>query len=182
MSEILGGKTKELVEGILYLCPSSEIFFRAAKIISKERNWKAKPHPEIYEINKFSNPKFLVIVETQIHVIVFGDPINVDNKVRHIYIIEGFNARHTLTNMNNLIDTIKEMVTEDRFLPTEYMHRIIYMDRKQVYVCNKISKSKNFFSKSQWSLGTDIYGQHNPVIETTAYEIIKQAYDSVIQE
>lgn len=173
--------TKELVEGLLYLNPKTELFFRAAKIIDKDRNWKPKEHDEIYEINKFKNPKFLVIVETQIHVIIFGDAIPIDNKIRHIYIVEGFNCKHTLVDKNNLIDLVKEMVNENRFLPEEYMHRILYMDNNQVYIFNKLDKTKNFFAKSVWSLGTDIYAMNVPTVETKADEIIRQAYDTVLE-
>jgi hypothetical protein len=113
-------KTKDLVEGLLYINPRLERYFKAANIISKERNWKPVQHNEIGFINKFKDPKFIVVVETQIHVFLFGDPY-IDEygseKGFHVYMIEGFNCKHTAVNRNRLIGEIKAITTEERFLP-----------------------------------------------------------------
>ena len=55
------------------------------------------------------------------------------------------------------------------------------MDNNQVYIFNKLDKTKNFFAKSVWSLGTDIYAMNVPTVETKADEIIRQAYDTVLE-
>ncbi len=175
-------KTKLLVEGLLYMNPALEIFFRAAHIINdKDRNWKPVEHNEIGFIHKFMNPKFLVIVENQIHVFLFGDPyIDEFGKERgfHVYVIDGFNCKHTAVDKKKLIEEIKFITSQERFLPDECMNRIIYMDNKSVYIFNKIT-GKKLFGKSTWSTGTDIYNAGAVSYETSADEIIKECYKHI---
>ena len=48
-------KTKFLVEGLLYMNPALEIFFRAAHIINDtDRKWQPVAHEEIGFIHKLS--------------------------------------------------------------------------------------------------------------------------------
>jgi len=175
-------KTKDLVEGLLYLNPSLEIFFKAAHIISKDRDWKPVQHNEIGFIHKFTNPKFIVVVETQIHVFLFGDPY-IDEygnqKGFHVYMIEGFNCKHTAVDKNRLIGEIKAITTEERFLPEGYMKRIIYMDMSNVFIFNKMDGRDSLFGKSTWSMGTNIYNVGVPTYKTSAKDILHQCYEQI---
>lgn len=178
-------KTKDLVEGILFMNPALEIFFKAAHIIDhkdESRDWKPVEHKEIGFINKFTNPKFIVIVETQIHVFMIGDPYTDEygnGKGFHVYIIEGFNCKHTAIDKNKLLGEVKNRTKEDRFLPDGYMKRIIYMDTKSVYIFNKIDGKSSLFGKATWSMGTNVYNVDVPAYTTSAETILKQCYDTV---
>lgn len=175
-------KTKDLVEGLLYLNPSLEIFFKAANIIAKDRNWKPVQHNEIGFIHKFVNPKFLIVVETQIHVYLFGDAYIDEygkSKGFHVYTIDGFNCKHTAFDCKKLLDEIRRTVRSERFLPEGYMYRIIYMDNNNVYIFNKIDGKNNLFGKAPWSIGTNMYDIEVPTYETTADNIIKECYKHI---
>lgn len=175
-------KTKELVEGILYLNPSLEILFRAAQIISKERDWKPVEHNEIGFIHKFTNPKFIVIVETQIHVFMIGDPYLDEygnNHGFHVYIIEGYNCKHTAIDRNKLIGEVKAITNQERFLPEGYMRRIVYLDCNNVFVFNKIDGRDNLFGKSTWTMGIDIYDTSVTTYITNADSILKECYKQI---
>lgn len=175
-------KTKFLVEGLLYMNPALEIFFRAAHIINDtDRKWQPVAHEEIGFIHKFQNPKFLVIIDNQIHVFLFGDPyVDEFGKERgfHVFVIDGYNCKHTALDKKKLIEEIKFLVNQEKFLPEEYMNRIIYMDNNEVYIFNKIG-GKKLFSKSTWSIGTDIYSVDALTYETSADEIIKECYKHI---
>ena len=178
-------KTKELVEGILYMNPTLELLFRAAHITNNEdRNWKPVEHNEIGFIHKFTAPKFVVIVETQIHVFIFGDPYTDEfgnERGFHVYIIEGPNCKHTAVDKKKLIDEVKLLTSQERFLPEGYMNRIIYMDAHGLlYIFNKSDGKSNFFSKSTWTYGTDIYKvEPNNQEPMSAEKILKECYTQV---
>lgn len=179
-------ETKALVEGILYMQPDLELLFRAAHIIDprdEKRNWKPVEHNEIGFINKFTNPRLIVIIETQIHVFLVGDPY-IDEygneKGFHVYIIEGFNCKHTAIDKNRLIGEVKSRTNDvDRFLPEGYMRRIVYMDRGNVYIFNKMDGKNNLFGKSKWSMGTNVYSVDVPSYDTTADAILRQCYEHI---
>ena len=52
------------------------------------------------------------------------------------------------------------------------------MDNNAVYIFNKIG-GKKLFSKSTWSIGTDIYSVDALTYETSADEIIKECYKHI---
>lgn len=177
--------TKDLVEGLLYIKPDLELYFRAAQLIDsldEKRNWKPVEHNEIGFINKFTNPKFIVIIETQIHVFIIGDPyVDEFGKDRgfHVYIVEGFNCKHTAIDKNRLIGEVKNRTSEDRFLPEGYMKRILYMDSNSIYVWNRIDGKNSLFGKTKWSVGTDVYNVNVPAYETSADTILKECYKEI---
>ena len=166
--------TKEIVEAILYLNPSTEKYFKASHIISKERNWKAFAHPEFPFINNFKDPKFIVIISKQIHVYLIGDLIQ--GKRYNVINIEGFSADHLSITKGVLTDIIKKTVSEKLFLPDNYQDRIIYMHDGELYIFNRLDTKGNIFSKSKWSLGTDIYSADVKTYETNARDILKAIY------
>lgn len=175
-------RTKDLVEGILYMNPTLRLLFEAAHIIDKDRDWKPVEHNEIGFIHKFRDPKFIVIVETQIHVLMMGDPyIDEFGNERgfHVYIIEGPNCKHTAIDKKKLIEEVKAITNQERFLPEGYMNRIIYMDTNNVCIFNKMDGKNNLFGKSKWSLGSNIYDVSIPSYDTSADVILRQCYEQV---
>lgn len=164
--------TKAIVEAMLYQTPEIEKFFKAAHIIDHERNWKAKKHDEFYFLQEFLDPRFIVVISSQVHVYIVGNESRKKNY--NIINIEGFNADHLVITKNELIARIKDTVSEKLFLPDNYTDRIIYMYHEVLFIFNRVSNtSKNMFSKSQWSLGSNIYDIDAKTYETSAWQILK---------
>lgn len=174
--------TKDIVEAILYLNPDTEKLFRASHIISEERNWKAKPHPEYPFINAFKDPRFLVIISTQIHVYLIGDTVKAKGRgsVYNILNLEGFTANHYTLGKTDLTKEIKKSLNEPLYLPHNTMDRIIYMYKEELFIFNRLEmKNTNkykFFGKWLVTMGTNIYDASNKTYITTADEILKNIY------
>ena len=163
--------TKAITEALLFQCPETEKYLRAAHIISNERNWKAKKHDEFYFLSKFKDPHFIVVITNQVHVYIVGEESH--KRAYNIINIEGFHADHLVISKGDLIKQIKKSVSEKLFLP-DNPNRIIYMYHEVLFIFNKlIDTNKNMFTKSQWSLGTDIYSADAKTYKTDAGKILK---------
>lgn len=163
--------TKAITEALLFQSPELEKFFKASHIISRERNWKAKKHDEFYFLNKFKDPRFIVVITNQVHVYIIGDESR--KKSYNIINIEGFNADHLVISKGELISLIKKTVSEKQFLP-DNPNRIIYMYHEVLFIFNRTNdNNKNMFSKSRWSLGTDIYSADARTYTTDARQILQ---------
>ena len=168
--------TKDIVEAILYLNPETERYFRACHILDENRVWKPYAHPEYPFIDAFKDPRFLVIVSTQIHLYLIGDESD-KKRSYHIINIEGFHADHMICSKSELTANIKKMATEKLFLPKTFRERIIYMHHEGLFIFNKVSEKGNLFSKNaEWSVGTDIYSADAKTYKTTIQEILKAIY------
>lgn len=167
--------TKAIIEALLFQTPGLEKYLRAAHIISKERNWKAKEHTEFYFLNKFKDPRFLIIITNQVHVYLIGE---IDKKrAYNILNIEGFNTNHMVISKGELLNLIKTTVTEKLFLPDNYSNRIIYMYDDTLFIFNKLENTnKNMFAKAVWSLGTDIYDVEAKTYQTNAKNILSAIF------
>lgn len=164
--------TKSIVEAMLFQSPETEKFFKAAHIISRERNWKAKKHDEFYFLNKFSNPRFIVVINNLVHVYIIGDESHKKNY--NIINIEGFTANHLVITKGELIKLIKDTVSEKLFLPNNHSNRIVYMYQEVLFIFNQVdSTQKGMFSTSQWSLGTNIYEVGAKTYKTDARQILQ---------
>lgn len=181
---------KEITEAILYLNPNTYKLFRAAHILNdSDRNWKPKEHNEYPFISAFKNPKFLVIINLQIHVYIIGDVVNTDInkkfKSYHIIDIEGFSANHMTRKKSELTDMIKSYIKEKKFMPDQFYDRIIYMKPgSKPYVYNRINvKGDMFSSKAQWTFGVNIYDASRKPLQyqdgkyITANDILKNIYE-----
>jgi len=180
--------TKEITEAILYLNPDTYKIFRAAHILNDtDRNWKAKEHNEYPFIHAFKDPKFLVIIDMQIHVYIIGDSVDQDKKFKtyHIINIEGFNADHMTRKKAELTNMIKENAKEKKFMPDPFYNRIIYMrPGHKPYIYNRLNlKGDMFSSKGQWTFGVNIYDASRKPLQDrdgkliTANDILKNIYD-----
>ena len=112
-----------------------------------------------------------MVVTNQVHVYIIGEIAK--GKTYNIINIEGFHADHMVISKGELINLIKKTVTEKLFLP-DNPNRIIYMHGEVLFIFNKIGDTnKNLFSKSQWTMGTDIYDVEARQYETDANKILK---------
>lgn len=170
--------TKAITEAMLYQSPEIEKFFKAAHIIDKERNWKAKKHDEFYFLNKFLDPRFIIVVTNRVHVYIIGDESR--KRTYNIINIEGFTANHLVLSKGELMSLIKQTVSEKLFLPDNYADRIIYMYHEVLFIFNKLNNDtqKNMFSnkKTQWSLGVDIYNVNTKTYNTNAQQILNAIF------
>jgi len=168
--------TKDVVEAILYLNPETEKFFRACHLLDDNRAWKPYAHPEYPFIDAFKDPRFLVIISTQIHIYLIGGESD-KKRSYHIINIEGFHADHMICSKSELTSTIKKVVTEKLFLPRNFYDRIIYMYHEGLFIFNKVNDKGNLFSKNaEWSMGVDIYSADARTYKTTANDILKAIY------
>lgn len=168
--------TKDVVEAILYLNPETEKFFRACHLLDANRAWKPYAHPEYPFIDAFKDPRFLVIISTQIHIYLIGGESD-KKRSYHIINIEGFHADHMICSKSELTSTIKKVVTEKLFLPRNFYDRIIYMYHEGLFIFNKVNDKGNLFSKNaEWSMGVDIYSADARTYKTTANDILKAIY------
>jgi hypothetical protein len=168
--------TKDVVEAILYLNPETEKFFRACHLLDDNRAWKPYAHPEYPFIDAFKDPRFLVIISTQIHIYLIGTESD-KKRSYHIINIEGFHADHMICSKSELTTTIKKVVTEKLFLPRNFYDRIIYMYHEGLFIFNKVNDKGNLFSKNaEWSMGVDIYSADARTYKTTANDILKAIY------
>lgn len=172
---------QDVTEAILSINPSVEPLFRAAHVISEERRYGPKAHPEYPFLKYFFDPKFLVIISKQIHVYIIGD--NDKGKKYHILNIEGYHADHLIINPKELTDLIKETVTAKLFLPNNFYDRIIYMHNEELFIFNRVTalNCNMFTPKSKWTLGADSiydvdYESNYKERNTSAAEILKEIY------
>lgn len=169
--------TKEITEAILYLCPNSYKHFRASHIINdSDRQYKPMAHPEYPFINAFKDPRFLVIISKRIHVYIIGDKAAGKGRRYNIIDIEGFSADHMTLTKGDLTAHIKKNVSEKLFLPYSYQDRIVYMYKEELFIFNRQDINGTIFSKSNWTLGIDIYDASIRSYKTNAYEILKAIY------
>lgn len=168
--------TKDITEAILYINKDTYKAFRAAHILNDfDRNWKPKEHIEYPWLKAFYEPKFLIIVEQQIHVYIIGDIFK--GKSYNVINIEGYQADHMCLNKSQITEQIRNNVKEQLYLPESLNERIIFIDDRKIYVFNRKTYKGNMFSKSKWSLGTDIYSVSVQTYDTNANEILKNIYD-----
>ena len=168
--------TKEIVEGILYLNPDTEKYFKAAHIISEERNWNAKAHPEFPFIQSFKDPRFIVIIANQIHLYLIGDIAK--GKSYNVLNIEGHTANHLTVSKGQLTNIIKETVNEKLYLPRNNKDRVIYMFHEELFIFNRMDDKKCslFGGKSRWTTGVDIYDANIKSYKSSIQEILKAIY------
>lgn len=177
---------QDVTEAILNINPKVESLFRAAHIISDERRYSAKSHPEYSFLKYFFDPKFIVIISKQIHVYIIGDKDK--GKTYHIINIEGYHADHVVLGFKELTGIIKQTVNEKLFLPNNFYDRIIYMHDEELFIFNRVNalNCNMFTTKSKWTFGTradTIYDvDYEATINernTSAYKILDQIYDTI---
>lgn len=181
--------SQDIVEAILSINPDVKPLFTAAHIISKERQYGPKGHPEYPFLKNFFDPKFIVVISKQIHVYIIGDKDK--GKKYHIVNIEGYHADHMVMTLKELTGVIKETVNAKLFLPNNFYDRIIYMHNDELFIFNRVNalNCNMFTSKSKWTFGqlaSTIYdvdyestiGEKN----TNAYEILNEIYKEIDEQ
>lgn len=183
-------KTKDIVEGILYVSGNNPIVrecFELCHVMNKtNRNWESKPHLELFYLDNFKFPKFLMIVDKQIQVYVIGD--NAKGRTYNVVKIEGFTSTHCTINKGDLKNQISSDSKEAKalYLPDTFGQRIVFikpdyanqsLTKDNLFIFNRLSSSGTIFTKSIWSLGLDIYSVEPTEYETDANEILKAIYE-----
>lgn len=174
---------QDITEAILSINPKVESLFRAAHIISDDRKYGPKGHPEYPFLKHFFDPKFIVVISKQIHVYIIGDKDK--GKKYHIVNIEGYHADHMVITLRELTGLIKTTVNEKLFLPNNFYDRIIYMHNEELFIFNRVNalNCSMFTGKSKWTYGNSastIYDvDYEATIKernTSAYKILDQIY------
>lgn len=177
---------QDIVEAILSINPNVKPLFSAAHIISKERNYGPKAHPEYPFLKNFFDPKFIVIISKQIHVYIIGDKDK--GKNYHIINIEGYHADHLVISLKELTKVIKNTVSEKLFLPNNFYDRIIYMHNDELFIFNRVNalNCNMFTGKSKWTYGNSASTIYDVDYESTiserntdAWKILDQIYDTI---
>ena len=173
---------QDVVEALLSINPNVYKNLKAAHVISDDRPWKAKAHPEYPFLKFFFDPRFIIIISKQIHVYIIGDKEK-GNKY-HILNLEGYHADHMVINKNELTKLIKDTVNTKLFLPNSFYDRIIYMHDEELFIFNRVTSLhlSMFTSKSKWTVGADViynvdYESTISERNTNAYEILKEIYN-----
>jgi len=168
--------TKDIVEAMLYINKSTYKAFRIGHVINdRDRNWKAKQHDEYIFLKAFTNPKFLIIIEKQIHIYIIGDKF--DKRKYNIINLEGHHADHMVLSKNELIGEIKATYKNDTFLPANLYERIIYIDNGSIGIFNRFCGKGTLFSKSEWTVGVDMYSMDAPRYTKSGHDILKEITD-----
>ena len=168
--------TKDVIEALLSICPNSHKYLKAMHIINDtDRNWQARRHDEYPFISAFSNPKFLSVINKQIHIYIIGDTFKKRNY--NILNIEGFSANHMILSKGELKNHIKENVKEKVFLPDNGNERIIFISDDNMYIFNRMGFKRDMYAKAEWTFGTDIYSMDVPKYNTSATEILNNICD-----
>lgn len=180
-------KTKTLVEGILYVSGNNPIVrsaFEICHILNKtDRNWKSEPHIELFYLDYFKRPYFLMVIDKQLHVYVIGDKAK--GQTYNIICIEGFNADHYTISKGELRDKIYRDAKEslNLYLPDGFNQRIIFikpdyenqsLSDDDIFCFNRQSNTGHLFFQAMWSLGPNVYSVTQPEYETSASEILKE--------
>lgn len=177
---------QDVTEAILSINSNLVPQFRAAHIITDERQYTAKPHPEYPFLKYMFDPKFIIIISKQIHVYLVGDKDK--GKKYHIINIEGYHADHLVIGLRELTKLIKTTVNEKLFLPNNFYDRIIYIHNEELFIFNRVDKlsCSMFTSKSKWTFGNradTIYDvDYEATINernTSASDILEQIYDTI---
>ena len=176
-------------EALLYLNPGIESKLRAVHVLSKDRPWTAKAHPEYAYMKYFHNPKILEIISKQIHIYIIGDLDYKNGNRFHIINLEGFHADHMILTKKELTELIKETVKTPLFLPNNFYDRIIYINGESLFIFNRVSalQSNMFSNKSKWTIGADViydaeYELSIKEKNTNATEILNEIYEDCFRE
>ena len=178
--------TKDIVEAILSINPKIKPLFAASHIISDERRYKQKGHPEYPFLKHFFDPSFIVIISQQVHVYLVGDKDK--GRKYHIINIEGYHADHMVITLGELTNYIKNTVDEKLFLPNNFYDRIIYMHGEKLFIFNRVNalNCSMFTGKSKWTYGTQADTIYDVDYESTINErntnartILKQIYNEI---
>lgn len=183
-------KTKDIVEGILYVSGNNPLVrkcFELCHILNEsDRNWESVPHLELFYLDNFKFPKFLMIVDKQIQVYVIGDLSK--GRAYNIIKIEGFTSTHCTISKGDLKNQISADSKEAKqlYLPDAFSQRIVFikpdyinksLTEDNLFIFNRLSSSGSIFAKSTWSLGLDVYSVEPVEYETDANEILKAIYE-----
>lgn len=179
--------TKSIVEGILYASGGNPIVrecFELCHIINKtDRNWQSIPHLELFYMDYFKRPRFLMVVDKLVHLYIIGDKSK--GVTYNIICIDGFNAEHLTIPKGALKQRILSDSKETKalYLPENFNQRIVWINPDYtnntlpdscITIFNKTSSRGTIFDKNiKVSLGVDIYSANAP-----EYTITKDKDDS----
>jgi len=182
-------KTQQLVEGILYASGDHTIVRECLLLChilnDSDRHWKSTPHVELFYLDAFKRPYFLYVVDKQLHVYIIGQKAK--GKTYNIINIEGFSAEHMTISKSELKDHIYQAAKDSKnlYLPNSHHQRIVFikpdyskdtLDEDSLFVFNRQSTSGTLFSRSMWSLGSNVYSASVSEYETSANNILQAIF------
>lgn len=184
-------QTQQIVEGIKFVSNNNSLVNACLDIShitnDSDRNWFPKSHPELYYLDKFKKPNFLIVIEKQIHVYIIGEKDK--GKTYNIIEVEGFTSTHLNITKSELRSRIIDAAREDKelYLPSNSHQRIIFIkpdyansiidDEDCLFVFNRQSQKGTILNKAKWSFGTDIYSPDVKSYTTYAYHILTAIFE-----
>jgi len=186
-------RTKEIIEGLLYITPYKDILTKCLTtchiLNESDRSWKATHHPEFHFLDDFKYCSFLMIIDKQLHVYLIGEKSK--NRSYHILNIEGHTTELLNLPKSLLIEYIETQSkeTDKLYLPELFGKRIIFikpdyvnglLGEEDVYVFNNQSLEGNLFRKTNWSIGTDVYKVDQPSFRLSAKKILQECLKEIV--
>lgn len=132
--------SKNIIEDLLYVAENKEFVRTALEVChminNSDRNYVSSNHGNPC-INEFSKPRFLCIIDKQIHVYVIGNKKK--NRTYHTIMIEGNNSIYKEQSKNELVCYIKEVLRKsyEEFMPNSYIQRIFFIPYEELTSNNK---------------------------------------------
>lgn len=181
--------TKTVVEGILYVSGNNRLVKNAFEIChilnDTDRNWQSKPHIELFYLDNFKQPYFLMIIDKQLHVYVIGEKSK--GQTYNIIGIEGFSSEHYTLSKGEFKNKIKKDANENRklYLPEGFNQRIIFikpdynrnmLTDDNIFCFNRQSANGTLFTSSTWSLGPNVYSVTQSEYKTSANDILNEIF------
>lgn len=168
-------RTRDVIEGLLYVNGNNENVKKCLELCHLNK-WESEPHLELFFLDKFKFPTFLVIIDKLMHIYIIGEK----DKARtyNVLKIDGFNAQHTLLTKSEIRTAIKEdsETDEELYLPDAMIKRIIYLqselDNYDVVIFNR-HDLKKLWTTGEWSIGVDIYSAKNSRYTLHPYNILQ---------
>lgn len=168
--------TQDIVEALLFINPSARKYLTSAHVISRERNWQPKQHDEFIFMKHFTDPKYLVFIDEQVHVYIIGAKEN--KRLYNVLNIEGFSVDHYVLTKSDLREMIKNTLKETQYLPLGNK-RIYFMYKDEIYVFNRLDNKKFLSKANNWTIGAkSIYDPSCPKYSFSFDQVMTAIEDS----
>lgn len=162
-----------------------------AKIIAQNRRYIGIEHQELFYMDKFIKPKFLIIVDKRLHVYIIGDKDK--GSSYNLLNVEGFSTTRMVMSITKLKQEINATIQENKtlFLPDSLGQRIIYINPDydknilqddDIYIFNRQDHKGSFLGKSKWTIDTNLFNVYEPEYTLTAWDILGEVFNEVREE
>lgn len=124
-------KTNEVIEYLLYYRANKESIRECLEIAKLDLDFPLipKPHLELEFIERFKNPKFLIIVDKLMYVYIFGEKSG--SNIHYLEII-GNETTYNIQRVESVRKRILKRLREDfyLYLPLSFYRKVIYIEPK----------------------------------------------------